>query len=374
MASLGFRRLRTGSSLSLAGILVVLLALWMGHAAAAVSVVCYSVADDGNGSGSGQDSGAEDLLTRIDPADHDPATNEDSIGSGTGTFNVEASTFDPGTDDLFAVDADQLGRVNITTGVFTAKPSSFGSGSGSAGTIAFSDVDSITFDPSTGILYGGARVVGEDPDVLFQIDPATGAHVDSAFGPGEDYVQVTPLANESRLDDLAMDFDGTLYAISNIGGHEDHLVTIDPETGALSDVGPTNVNDMEGLSIAPDGRLFGTTGQESSSGSALWDIDKESGAATNPRALDNANDYESVACLAEGSPEPSPSPSVSVIPTGTETSEPPEAPSVSPTVSATVGGVKVIPETGSGAVPVLFVIGLAFVVGGIAVIRLGESR
>ncbi|MGH2784342.1 MAG: hypothetical protein ACRDJ1_03715 [Actinomycetota bacterium] len=350
--------------------LVVLLALWMGNAAAAVSVICYTVADDGNGSGSGQDSGAEDLLTRVDSTDHDPATNEASIGTGTGTFNIEASTFDPGTEDLYAVDADQLGRLNLATGVFSPKPSSLGSGSGPAGTIAFSDVDSITFDPNTGVLFGGARVLGEDPDVLFQIDPATGAHVDDAFGPGVDYVQVKPLENLSRLDDLAMDFDGTLYAISNIGGHEDHLVTIDPETGALTDVGATNVNDMEGLSIVPDGRLFGTTGQESSSGSALWDIDKGTGAATNPRALDNANDYESVACLAEADVEPSPSPSVSVIPTGTETT----TPSVSPTVSPTVKGVKVIPETGSGAVPVLFVIGLAFVAGGIAVIRLGEAK
>lgn len=356
----------------LAGVLCLAGALMLGATAAhaADAIICYAVADDGNGPGAGQDSGAEDLLTRIDPADSDQATNETSIGTGTGTMNVEASAFQPDTEVLFAVDADQLGTIDLTTGVFTARPSPLGTGSGAAGDVPFSDVDSITFDPNTGTLYGGARVLGEQPDVLFKINPSTGAHINDAFGPGADYVQVTPLPNESRLDDLAMDFDGTLYAISNVGGHEDHLVTIDPETGALTDVGATNVNDMEGLSIAPDGRLFGTTGQESSGGEALWDIDKATGAASNGRELDNAGDYESVACLAEAGTGPSPSPSPSVIPTGTET----DGPGPGPDVEATVGGVKVIPETGSDAVTGLMVLALMSLSAGGAMLWISGSK
>lgn len=359
---------RRGRVIFVAGLAFILMGLVLGTSAQAADVIiCYAVADDGNGPGGTQDSGAEDLLTRIDPADSDPATNETSIGTGTGTFNIEASTFQPGTEVLFAADADQLGTIDITTGVFTAKPSPFGTGSGAAGNVSFSDVDSITFDPNTGTFYGGARVDGEAPDVLFQINPANGAHVPDAFGPGEDYIQVLPLPNESRLDDLAMDFDGTMYAISNIGGHEDHLVTINPETGALTDVGPTNVNDMEGLSIAPDGSLFGTTGQESSNGSALWDIDKATGAATNGREIDNATDYESVACLAEaGGPSPTPSPSV--LPTDTQ----PPGPGV--TVAPTVKGIKVIPETGSDAVPGFLVLGLMCVTAGAAMLWIGGTK
>lgn len=368
MGSLGHVQLRRAGRFALLfGVVGILTAQLFGAAgaAAADTIICYAVADDGNGAGAGQDGGAEDLLTRIDPADSDPATNETSIGSGTGTFNVEASTFKPGTQTLYGADANRLGTIDITTGVFSAKPQTFGSGDGAAGTISFSDVDSITFDPGTGTFYGAARVEGSAPDVLFQIDTATGAHVENAYGAGVDYVQVIPLDNESRLDDLAIDFDGTLYAISNVGGHEDHLVTINPDTGALSDVGPTNVNDMEGLSIAPDGRLFGTTGQESSSGSALWDISKTTGVATNPRPLDNANDYESVACLAQaGSPAPSPSPSV--LPTGTQPPGEGPPPGVSPTT--TVQGVKVIPETGSDAIPMLLLLGFMSLAAGVAML------
>lgn len=364
-----YASVRRGSAAFILIGLGALLAAQMLGAASAVAadtIICYAVADDGNGSGPGQDSGSEDLLTRIDPDDADPATNETSIGTGTGSFNIEASTFKPGTQELFGVDLNQLGTIDITTGVFTGKPSVFGTGDGSAGKIGFSDVDSITFDPDSGTLYGGARVLGEDPDVLFQIDPATGAHIEDAFGPGTDYVQITPLLNESRLDDLAMDFDGTLYAISNVGGHDDHLVTIDPETGALTDVGATNVNDMEGLTIAPDGRLFGSTGQESAGGEGLWDIDKATGAATNGRPLDNAGDYESVACLAEAGPAPSPSPSPSVLPTDTAS----PAPSPSPTVK----GVKVIPETGSDAVPALIVLGMMSLTGGVAMMWIAGAK
>lgn len=359
---------RVSVAVVLTGFLVLLVAQLLGAvtAGAADTVVCYAVADDGNGSGGSQDSGAEDLLTKINPDDADPATNETSIGAGTDTFNIEASAFQPGTEILFAVDADQLGTIDLTTGVFTAKPSPLGSGTGAAGTVQYTDVDSITFDPATGTLYGGQRVLGDDPDVLFVIDPDTGAGVPDAFGPGVDYLRVTPLANESRLDDLAMDFDGTLYAISNVGGHEDHLVTIDPDTGALTDVGATGVNDMEGLAIAPDGRLFGTTGQESSEGGALWDIDKATAAATNGRALDNAADYESVACLVEAGTTPSPSPSPSVIPTETVTT--------GPTASPSVGGVKVIPETGPNAVPGLLVLGIATIAAGLTMLWIAGSE
>lgn len=312
-ARLGASR-RTAPRLS--GVLLILLALAIALLgalpAAAQEVACYAVADQGGGDGSGQDQFAEDLLTRIDPDDHDPATNETSIGTGTGTFSVEAATFQPGTGVLFAVDGGRLGTLNLESGIFSARPSSIGSGSGADGTIDFEDVDGLTFDPDTGTLYGSQRVRTEDPDVLLVIDPETGAHVPDAFGPGDDYVPITPLPDETKIDDLAIDADGTLFAIANQGGHGDHLVTIDRESGALTDVGPTGHDDIEGLTFAPDGRLLGINGKEGEIGEALWDIDTGTGAATNPRPLDNAGDYESVACIAAAQPDQPVSVSVEV--------------------------------------------------------------
>ena len=290
-------------------VLALAIALLGALPAAAQEAGCYAIADEGGGDGSGQDEFAEDLLTRIAPDDADPATNETSIGTGTGTFNVEAAAFQPGTGILFAVDGGRLGTLNLETGIFSARPSSIGSGSGAIGTIEFEDVDGLTFDPDTGTLYGSQRVRTEDPDVLLVIDPDAGAHVPDAFGAGDDYLPVTPLPDETKIDDLAIDADGTLFAIANQGGHGDRLVTIDRDSGALSDVGPTGHDDIEGLTFAPGGGFLGINGKEGDIGEALWDIDTETGAASNPRPLDNAADYESVACI----PAPPPPPEVGSI-------------------------------------------------------------
>jgi hypothetical protein len=366
MGSFRFQPVRAGRYLLLAGVLslVAAQAFGAGSAIAADKIICYSVADQGGGDGTGTDDAGEDLLTRIDPDDSNPATNETTIGTGTGTFRVEAAAFQPDTDVLFALDGGQLGTVSLTTGVFSAKASPVGTGSGSAGDIAFDNIDGLTFDPSDGTLYGSQRIAGDAPDVLLIINPSTGAHVPDAFGPGADYVQITPLPDQAKIDDLAIDAGGTLYAIANVGGHADHLVTINPDTGALTDIGATGTDDVEGLTVAPDGRMFGSTGNEGAiDGGAIWDIDPDTGVASNGRPLDNTRDYESISCIAEaGAPSPSPSPSV--LPTETETAGP------APTVSATVKGVKVIAETGPDAVPVLFVLGLAFIVMGFAMMRI----
>jgi hypothetical protein len=369
MRSFRFRPVRAGRYLLLAGVLSLLAAqaFGAGSAIAADTIVCYSVADQG-GSGGGQDDAGQDLLTRIDPDDSNPATNETTIGTGTGTFRVEAAAFQPGTEVLFALDGGQLGTVSLTTGVFSAKASPVGTGSGSAGDVAFDNIDGLTFDPSDGTLYGSHRIAGDAPDVLLIINPSTGAHVPNAFGQGDDYIQITPLPDQAKIDDLAIADNGTMYAIANVGGHADQLVTINPDTGALTDIGATGTDDVEGLTIAPDGRMFGSTGNEGAiDGGAIWDIDPDTGVASNGRPLDNTRDYESISCIAEaGAPSPSPSPSV--IPTETETAGP------APTVSATVEGVKVIAETGSSAVPGLILLGLMSLSAGVAMLWIASGK
>lgn len=309
---------RTASRLS--GVLLTLLVLALAMAlvgalpAAAQETSCYAVADEGGGDGSGQDESAEDLLTRVDADDPDPATNETSIGTGTGTFSIEAAAFEPGSEILFAVDGGRLGTMNLESGLFSARPSPIGSGSGANGTIDFEDVDGLTFDPDTGTLYGSQRVRTEDPDVLLIIDPGTGAHVPDVFGAGDDYLPITPLPFETKIDDLAIDADGTLYAIANEGGHGDRLVKIDRQSGELTEVGPTGQDDVEGLTFAPDGRLLGVTGKEGAPiGEAVWDIDTGTGEASNPRPLDNAEDYESIACIAAPPPAPPEVGSITIV-------------------------------------------------------------
>ena len=98
-----------------------------------VPQLCYMVADSG------------DLLTSIDTADFNPATNETTIG-GNGVTAIEAIAWNSSTMTLYAANAGQLGTLSLTTGAFTALPQTFGTGTGSVGSVTFSDVDGLSYD------------------------------------------------------------------------------------------------------------------------------------------------------------------------------------------------------------------------------------
>jgi hypothetical protein len=264
--------------------------------------VCYLIADAGTTNGRDGDT-IEDLLTAADPDDPDPATNETSIGF-TGTFSVEALAFHPSTGVLYGVDGDRLGTFDLATGAFSPRPSALGSGQGARGRRAFDNIDGLAFDPRDATLYAVQRE-GDDPDLLLVVDPATGAHVPGAFGPGVDYVEIAPVDGLTDIDDIAIAPDGRMLAILNENGHADRLVRIDPATGATTDIGPTGVEDMEGLGFGPDGRLFGVVGKDGA-GESLWDVDPTTGRASDRRILDNGRDYEGIACAARPVPAPPP--------------------------------------------------------------------
>jgi uncharacterized repeat protein (TIGR01451 family) len=252
-----------------------------------VNQLCYLVADSGGGNG------GNDLFTTIDTADFNPATNETSIGSGTGTNAIEAIAFNSATGVVFAADANRLGTLNATSGLFEALPQTFGAGSGAIGNVTFSDVDGLTYDASTGVLYGSHRRGGSD--LLIQINMATGAHVPNAFGAGIDYVPIQPVLFNALVDDIAVDpTTGIMYAVVNSGGSTDRLIRINKSTGATTDIALITVPDIEGLGTDPSGQLWGTSGTQG----ILYEIDKLTGTGSNGRAIDNGGDYESVDCFA----------------------------------------------------------------------------
>ncbi len=256
--------------------------------------VCYAIADSDKLSDS-------DQLIAVDTA------SGASVPIGPlGTLDVESAAFGLDGATLYAVNGGQLGVVNLTTGTFTALPNPIGSGDGSAGTVLLSDIDSLTFDPLTGILYGVHRTVGANtPDLLFIINPLSGALVTDTFGVGIDYVAIPVILGLESIDDIAIDpADGQLYGIANddATGHGDRLVKIDKVTGAISDVGPFGVIDVEGLSFHNDGTLFASTGQNSlfTQRDRLYLVNKSTGAATLIAPLfAGFTDYESLACMTE---------------------------------------------------------------------------
>jgi len=214
-----------------------------------------------------------------------------------GVGGIEAIAFNLDDSILYGTDGGTLGSINTATGAFTAIGAA-GSGDGALGNITMTSLDGLAFDPVTGILFAAEREAGDD--LLVQLDPATGALIPDAFGPGVDYVVIlaSPITGFPDIDDITVDpTDGQMYGISNDGGVGDHLIKIDKTDGSVIDVGAfLGTDDMEGLSVSPDGNIFGTTGN--GGGNSLWDIDKITGFATFVYAYPGGiTDMEGVACL-----------------------------------------------------------------------------
>ncbi len=243
-------------------------------------VGCFAVADGGN---------QLYLINRF--------SGYNEVVGSNGVSDIEAIAVKTGGDIVYAADANKLGTLNRFTGSYTAKPSTFGTGSGVYGNINLTDVDGLAYDPTTSVLYGTHRRSGQD--VLFQIDESTGAHVPDAFGLGIDYVPVTGPGFVADIDDIAVDpATGDMYGINNDGGFNDFLVSIDKNTGAGIVLATIGVDDMEGLGITNDGTIYGTTGSSSGGNSnKLFIIDKVTGAATEIAPFSSGSDFEACDCI-----------------------------------------------------------------------------
>ncbi len=249
--------------------------------------VCYVVADSG------------DTLLRVTRN----GLAEESVGA-TSTTTIEGSAYWPGTETLYAADAGDFGTLDTDTGAFTSI-GSIGTGDGAEGLIDLNDADGLAFDPLTGVLWATHRRGGSPnlDDLLFQIDPTTGAFIPDAFGAGVDYlvIDATAVTGLEDIDDLAIDaIDGTIYAINNESG-ADWLVTIDKTDGSVTAIGSLAQDDMEGLSFDAYGNLYGSVGfQAPANSNSFATVNKTTGVATIVRALTTGTDHESVACLVDG--------------------------------------------------------------------------
>lgn len=251
--------------------------------------LCFAVADRSEATGS------RDALVSLNRV-----TGVTTLIGRPGTSNVEAIAFEPGGETLYAANEDVLGTLNLLTGAFTEKANVFGSGSGTEGTIEFIDVDGLSVDPTTGILYGTHRRDQPERDVLIQIDKSTGAHVSGAFG-GDDYVVITGPDVLPDIDDIAVDpLTGEMFATSNTGGDGGVLISVDKATGASTVVGEFGIDDIEGLAFFNDGQLYGSTGKDGrfpETRNSLFQINETSGAASLVAPFSEFADYEALGCL-----------------------------------------------------------------------------
>ncbi len=259
-----------------------------------VATVCYAIADNQRAPGSPD----RLLLVNLETAGT-------ALIGDTGTDDMEAIAVKPGSDLLYGADGGQLGLLDLETGEFTPTTSRFGRGNGSKGKIRFSDVNGLDFDPTTGILYGvHQRERSGRKDLLFQIDPDSGAFIPDAFGPGLDYVVLDGSGLLDDMEDIAFAPDSDqLYGISTRVSAEGYLVTIDKTTGAAVLVGGLEAANMEGLGFTKGGSLYGTSGKNGPKATRnhLYQIDSTTGLATAIGPFSGKqDDYEGIACLDGG--------------------------------------------------------------------------
>jgi hypothetical protein len=246
-----------------------------------VADTCYLVFD-GHFDAAAETSSGRDTAVRLD-LDGGLVVKETQLGAkgATGVSHIESISFNPRTGRLLAADGDELGFIDLTTGVYT-ELADFGSyADAGGGSVTIEDVDGMAFDPIGEIWYGFERVSGA-PDRLFVFDPDLAPDdvlVVGYFG-GADYVEVEPPSGDAELidiDDGAFDArTGKLYAIANWGASPTRIVEVDVTTGATIDlglvyfdpdgpgpIGSTPVLDMEGLGTSPAGAIYGVTGASS---------------------------------------------------------------------------------------------------------------
>ena len=241
----------------------------------------YVVADTGGANG------GDDLLTEVNPLDLDPVTNEVDIGTGTGTTTLRGLAIEPVSGVLYGAAGNRLGSLNVDSGVFTPVGGTFGSGDGDQGVVTFDNVVGLAFHPLTGELFA-VHHVAADRDLLFNVDPATGAAIPGTFNAGRDYVELGGSA-PLEVTDIAIDpTDWATYGVFTDGAGGFELRAINRWNGSTNKVGDVTP-EIRGLTVQSTGQMWGTDS------SALYEIDKTSGVATSPRPLDNGSQYGAVA-------------------------------------------------------------------------------
>ena len=261
---------------------------------------CYAISDQGN----------PDKLFK-----YDTLTDSWSQIGSTGVNGIEGMALNPIDGLLYAVDQDELGVVDLMTGMFSAIGPALGQADGALGMLTISDVDGLSYDPYLNVFMASVRRNGAGVhDLLIQIDPLTGTIVENAFGANVDYVimeEVMDVVINSLVydvDDVAVDITtGELYGIANQGGNGGMLVIYDKTDGTIQTVvGSFNgIDDMEALGFFTDGSLFGATGNNGPDpldNNSYYEIDKFTGMTMSTTAIDPTGvevDFEACDCVSD---------------------------------------------------------------------------
>ncbi|MEM8502441.1 MAG: hypothetical protein AAF716_04735 [Cyanobacteria bacterium P01_D01_bin.1] len=285
-----------------------------------VGQICYAIADN-NPPGDG-DGGVSfpDTLVRIDFGQGSAEALETvRRPDGTTINDIEALTSRPEFNELIATNANEVGRVDPDTGIFT-----------SLGFLTpYFDFDAITIDRRSANqtrLLGVSKRGGSLNNVLVEafvtIDPETGqstglsAVTRLAQIPLSEFPPDTNSIDGMALSPVGSPFpENVVYGVANRGPNTPRetsaqvLVTIDPTTGELEEKGNfisggEQIDDVEDISFDLFGNLFVSSGSNFSrfaDNAFIIPLDADGNAQPASRTLSLAasggQDFEASACL-----------------------------------------------------------------------------
>lgn len=151
-----------------------------------------------------------------------------------------------------------------------------------------------TFNASAQTLYGLSNGIGSPSsnNQIYRIDPATGT-ISNAHA-----VTLAGYTVESANALAARPSSSTLYAVIGtldaVNGRKRRLVTIDPNTGVATEIGPLSQN-IAGLAFRPDNTLWAVSGDGASTPETLFTVDTATAALTQQFTLGNGEDGEAIA-------------------------------------------------------------------------------
>lgn len=282
--------------------------------------ICYAIADN-NPPGDG-DGGVSfpDTLVRIDFGQGSAEALETVRRPDGSTINdIEALSSRPEFNELIAANANEIGRVDPATGVFT-----------SLGFLTpFIDFDAIAVDRQStdqtrllGISKRGGSLNNVLVEATILIDPETGQS--TGLGPATRLLQIPASEfppDTNSIDGMAISPvgfalpGGVLYGVANRGPNTPRetsaqiLVTIDPATGEIEERGVftsdgEQINDVEDISFDLFGNLFVSSGSNFSrfaDNAFIIPLDANGNAQPASRTLSLAasggQDFEASACL-----------------------------------------------------------------------------
>jgi hypothetical protein len=280
----------------------------------------------------------------------EPASNEKTIGKPPNVI-VVGLAWDSDNSTLYTIDdPGQLYKVDISTGALTPV------GPGGLD-ITGNHIAAMAYDPATKKIYLSQDTGNPNHYKLTRVDPLTGIQ-DAGYGPvtlGTDNA-----GGVTRNEVLGLVFIGsTLYAsLSDVNDAHPNLATIDPATGAVTDIGPHGVDYVGAITADAGGKLYAIAGTRGANVTPLpCPSSPTPTPPTSPTPTPPTTPTPSVT-----PPGPTPSPSVSVGAT-TFTRSPTPATSV---LGVSQSRKPALPVTGSNALPLLLFAGMCYAFGAVA--------